>query len=222
MRPFNSGLTRGNANTATAGRERERLERASHTQLNDISEEQREEINEAVHSSQHIAVYMQSNQEQFQLFDLDKDGYIDYHELKAAMKSLGFTIPKPDLAAILQTHGVLASTLTPGGAPKAPGKQPAGAPTITGPGKLLMPQSAFQNLLATRIAARDPRDEILRAFELFDADGKGGITVDDLRRVTEELNEGLGEEELNAMIEEFDINGDGLIGKEEFLGICLG
>lgn len=76
--------------------------------------------------------------------------------------------------------------------------------------------------MAARIAARDPREEILRAFELFDGDQKGGITVDDLRRVARELNEGLQEEELNAMIEEFDLDGDGVISRDEFVGICLG
>ena len=69
---------------------------------------------------------------------------------------------------------------------------------------------------------RDPRDEILRAFDLFDQDQKGTIDLADLRRVARELGEGLSDEELVAMIEEFDLDGDGAIGKEEFVGICLG
>ena len=70
--------------------------------------------------------------------------------------------------------------------------------------------------------ARDPREEILRAFELFDDGGKGKISLGDLRRVARELGEGLEEEELVAMIEEFDMDGDGAISREEFMGICLG
>ena len=42
---------------------------------------------------------------QFALFDLDKDGHIDYHELKVALKALGFELPKQEILAILQTHG---------------------------------------------------------------------------------------------------------------------
>lgn len=76
--------------------------------------------------------------------------------------------------------------------------------------------------MAHRIISRDPRDEIMRAFELFDEGGKGKITLQDLRRVARELGEGLQEEELTAMIEEFDLDGDGAIGREEFVGICLG
>ena len=75
--------------------------------------------------------------------------------------------------------------------------------------------------MAARILARDPREEILRAFDLFDEGSKGKIDLQDLRRVARELGEGLEEEELIAMIEEFDLDGDGAIDKEEFLGICL-
>ena len=72
------------------------------------------------------------------------------------------------------------------------------------------------------IAARDPRDEINRAFELFDTENNGIIRLEDLRRVARELGEGLEEDELNAMIEEFDLDGKGGVGREEFLSICLG
>ena len=75
--------------------------------------------------------------------------------------------------------------------------------------------------MSKKILERDPREEILRAFDLFDEGGKGKINLQDLRRVARELGEGLEEEELMAMIEEFDIDGDGAINREEFLGICL-
>ena len=85
----------------------------------------------------------------------------------------------------------------------------------------LLSLEAFQRLTAQRILARDPREEILRAFALFDEGGKGKIELADLRRVARELGEGLEEEELIAMIEEFDLDGDGGINQEEFVGICL-
>lgn len=149
------------------------------------------------------------------LFDLDKDQKIDYHELKVAMKALGFDLPKAEILSILQTHG-------------APSSPPLGASkkNETGPesyhhARLLLPFSAFQTVMAQRILARDPREEIMRAFDLFDEGSKGKIDLKDLRRVARELGEGLEEEELSAMIEEFDLDGDGAISREEFLGICL-
>ena len=40
-----------------------------------------------------------------------------------------------------------------------------------------------------------------------------------LRRVARELGEQLGDEELQAMIDEFDKNGDGTIDLDEFMSI---
>ncbi|KAK3079968.1 hypothetical protein LTS18_003476 [Coniosporium uncinatum] len=186
-----------------AREERERMQRESQNQLGELSEEQREEINEA-----------------FALFDLDKDGYIDYHELKVAMKALGFDLPKQEIISILATHGKPATSIA--NAPGQPSRAAAQPTSFTGPARQLLPLSSFQTLMASRILARDPRDEILRAFELFDDGNKGNITLADLRRVARELGEGLQEEELMAMIDEFDMDGDGAISREEFVGICLG
>lgn len=182
--------------------ERERREASAAQLLESLSEEQREEINEA-----------------FSLFDLDKDGHIDYHELKVALKALGFDLPKSEILQMLQAHGVPASQV------QGNGKGAVGTgegASFLGPGRLLLPHVSFVNIAAGRISARDPREEILRAFELFDAEGKGRIELEDLRRVARELGEGLQDEELVAMIEEFDVRGEGGIDRDAFLGICLG
>jgi len=189
--------------------ERQRLEREGSAALSQLSDEQREEINEA-----------------FALFDLDKDKRIDYHELKVAMKALGFEVQKIEIREMLELYGVsstspAASTLQNGANAAQQAASQQQQQPYTHPKKLL-PQTSFTYLMATRILARDPRDEILRAFELFDEGGKGKISLDDLRRVARELGEGLQEEELVAMIEEFDLDGDSMIDQEEFLSICLG
>ena len=57
---------------------------------------------------------------------------------------------------------------------------------------------------------------------MFDTEDKGFINLDDLRRVARELGEGLEEDELLAMIEEFDLEGKGGVGKDEFVSICMG
>jgi centrin-3 len=90
------------------------------------------------------------------------------------------------------------------------------------PGRLLLTLPAFQTVAAQLISNRDPREEILRAFALFDTEDKGIISLEDLRRVARELGEGLEEEELAAMIEEFDLEGKGGVGREEFVQICMG
>jgi calmodulin len=57
---------------------------------------------------------------------------------------------------------------------------------------------------------------------VFDADGNGFIDRDELRKVMSSLNESLTEEELDAMIKEADINGDGEISFEEFKAMMGG
>lgn len=178
--------------------EKERLARAD---LSELSEEQREEISEA-----------------FNLFDLDKDGYIDYHECKVAMKALGFEMAKQEILGVMERYGVATTTAQAGSSGAAAGKGKAAA---AAPRRLLSFQ-AFQQLMAQRIVARDPQEEIQRAFELFDEGGKGRITLQDLTRVARELGEGLSHDELVAMIEEFDMDGDNAISREEFVNICLG
>ena len=124
------------------------------------------------------------------------------------MRALGFDLPKAEILSILQMHG-------------SPSEPPPGTNPDLHHSRLLLPFNQFQNVMSQKILARDPREEILRAFDLFDEGGKGKINLQDLRRVARELGEGLEEEELQAMIEEFDLDGDGAINREEFLGICL-
>lgn len=166
---------------------------------------------------------------QFTLFDLDRDRHLDYHELRVAFRALGFTLPKQELISLLTTYGVPRPQVQQqqqqnAGNPPPPQQQQNRAAATTNPqhpSNLLMPLSAFQAVTALKILERDPRDEILRAFELFDEGGKGYIDLEDLRRVARELGEtGLEEEELRAMIEEFDLEGVGGVTREAFVGIC--
>ena len=38
----------------------------------------------------------------FEFLDTDKDGYLDYHEMKAAMRALGFEVKKSQILAIMR------------------------------------------------------------------------------------------------------------------------
>ncbi|KFY25150.1 hypothetical protein V493_04790 [Pseudogymnoascus sp. VKM F-4281 (FW-2241)] len=184
-------------------RERQQVaQKSTHAQsqapsaLSQLADEQRDEVNEA-----------------FALFDLDKDGLIDYHEFKVALKALGFDLPKPELLDLLTSHGIAPPSYQP-----PPGTS---GQSVVPASRLHLTLNSFQQIASELILARDPRDEILRAFDLFDTEGKGMISLDDLRRVARELGEGLEEEELAAMIEEFDLEGKGGVGRDEFIGICM-
>uniref|UniRef100_A0A2K6MQW7 EF-hand domain-containing protein n=1 Tax=Rhinopithecus bieti TaxID=61621 RepID=A0A2K6MQW7_RHIBE len=84
------------------------------------------------------------------------------------------------------------------------------------------PFEDFNEVVTDWILERDPHEEILKAFKLFDDDDSGKISLRNLRRVARELGENMSDEELRAMIEEFDKDGDGEINQEEFIAIMTG
>ena len=76
-------------------------------------------------------------------------------------------------------------------------------------------------IVSDKIASRDPMEEIRKAFALFDDDGTGKISLRNLKRVAKELGETLDDDELQAMIDEFDLDQDGEINENEFIQIMM-
>ena len=85
------------------------------------------------------------------------------------------------------------------------------APAGTDPTPLWRARAVIEKILE-----RDPAEELSRAFQLFDDDNTGRITLKNLKKVAREIDEDIDEEELADMIHEFDRDGDGEINQEEF------
>lgn len=77
----------------------------------------------------------------------------------------------------------------------------------------------FLSLMTVKMAEKDSKEEIMKAFKLFDDDETGKISFKNLKRVAKELGENLTDEELQEMIDEADYDGDGEISQDEFLRI---
>jgi len=77
----------------------------------------------------------------------------------------------------------------------------------------------FLDMMTQKMAERDPREEMLKAFRLFDDDESGKISFRNLKRVAKELGENMTDDEITEMIEEADRDGDGEISEEEFMRI---
>ena len=120
-------------------------------------------------------------------------GQVDYHELKVAMRALGFDVKKQEVLNLMREFD------------------------REGSGQIEYPD--FLEIMTTKISERDPIEEISKAFKLFDEDNTGRISLRNLRRIAREMQENLSDDELQAMIDEFDKDGDGEISEAEFLAI---
>ena len=172
----------------------------------DLSEEQRQEIKEA-----------------FDLFDTDKSGTIDYHELKVAMRALGFDVKKQEVTKLMQEYDRTESGHVEYNDFVEISKIGLEhqlfsfvlfclcmAHIVIYYQLYVYASNIFAMYIVTqKIAERDPDEEIMKAFKLFDEDSTGKISLKNLRKVARELGENLGDDELQAMIDEFDKNQDG-------------
>ena len=135
----------------------------------------------------------QEIREAFDLFDTDGSGTIDAKELKVAMRALGFEPKKEEIKKMISD--------------------------IDKDGSGTIDFSEFLEMMTAKMSERDSREEILKAFRLFDDDETGKISFRNLKRVAKELGENMTDEELQEMIDEADRDGDGEISEDEFLRI---
>lgn len=74
-------------------------------------------------------------------------------------------------------------------------------------------------LMTKRVNDKDSRANINKIFALYDDERTGYISIKNLRRVAQELNENISEEELQELIVRADVDQDGLVSEEEFYTI---
>ncbi|KAF4016284.1 hypothetical protein G4228_008080 [Cervus hanglu yarkandensis] len=72
----------------------------------------------------------------------------------------------------------------------------------------------FLTMMARKMKDTDSEEEIREAFRVFDKDGNGYISAAELRHVMTNLGEKLTDEEVDEMIREADIDGDGQVNYE--------
>lgn len=92
----------------------------------------------------------------------------------------------------------------------------------------------FLTMMARKMKDTDSEEEIREAFRfensldspwiyhyfsVFDKDGNGYISAAELRHVMTNLGEKLTDEEVDEMIREADIDGDGQVNYEEFVAM---
>jgi len=131
----------------------------------------------------------------FSLFDKDGDGTITTKELGTVMRSLGQNPTEAELLDMINEVDA------------------------DGNGTIDFPE--FLSLMARKMKDTDTEEELIEAFKVFDRDGNGFISAAELRHVMTNLGEKLTDEEVDEMIREADVDGDGQINYEEFVRMMM-
>ncbi|TRZ17714.1 hypothetical protein HGM15179_009379 [Zosterops borbonicus] len=129
--------------------------------------------------------------EAFSLFDKDGDGTITTKELGTVMRSLGQNPTEAELQDMINEVDA------------------------DGNGTIDFPE--FLTMMARKMKDTDSEEEIREAFRVFDKDGNGYISAAELRHVMTNLGEKLTDEEVDEMIREADIDGDGQVNYEDII-----
>ncbi|CAG7726573.1 unnamed protein product [Allacma fusca] len=137
---------------------------------------------------------MKEFREAFGFFDKDGDGSITKDELGIVMRSLGQFASEEELKEMLKEVD------------------------INGDGTFSFDE--FVQIVtnyAGGTSVTDEEQELRDAFRIFDKHNRGYISASDLRAVLHCLGEDLSEDEIEDMIKEVDVDGDGRIDFNEFV-----
>ncbi|RRT68587.1 hypothetical protein BHE74_00003021 [Ensete ventricosum] len=133
--------------------------------------------------------------EAFCLFDKDGDGCITLEELATVIKSLDQNPSEEELQEMIRNVD------------------------LDGNGTIDFGE--FLNLMARKMKETDEEEELKEAFKVFDNDQNGYISASELRNVMMNLGEKLTDEEVDEMIREADLDGDGQVNYEEFAQMMM-
>ena len=125
------------------------------------------------------------------MFDKDGDETITNKELGTVMRSLGQNPTEAELQDMINDVDV------------------------DGNGTIDFPE--FLTIMARKMKDTDSEEEIREAFRVFNKSGNGFISGAELKHVMNNLGEKLTDEEIDEMIRESDIDGDGYVNYEEFV-----
>ncbi|XP_062084489.1 calmodulin-like protein 11 [Humulus lupulus] len=134
-------------------------------------------------------------QEAFCLLDKDGDGRITIDELAIAIRSLDQHPTEDELQSMISE--------------------------VDADGNGTIELGEFLNLMARKMKETEVEDELREAFKVFDKDQDGYISPTELKHVMINLGERMKDEELDQMIRDADLDGDGLINYEEFVRMML-
>lgn len=133
----------------------------------------------------------------FNLFDLDNDGKISIEDFGTIISMLGESLTYKEIRSIFKEANV------------------------DGLSKDYISFDDFCNVMNSKLSDNATERELMEAFKVFDREGNGYITAQDLKHVMLKISDELSEEEVNLLLKQADVNGDGQIDYEEFITLVM-
>eukprot|EP01083_Nonionella_stella_P067954 180073_1 len=127
----------------------------------------------------------------FRFFDKDGNGMVEPEEISEVMKVLGVNLSVEELADIMSN--------------------------LDENGDGVMDFDEFVLMMDRRLSIHSQKPQIEQTFKVFDKNGDGKITPEELKEALTELGEEVTEKDVMDMIKEADLNGDGAIDFDEFM-----
>ena len=131
----------------------------------------------------------------FNLFDTNHDGTITPQKLRDLMKKIGDNPSDSDLTEMISK--------------------------IDTKGNGTIDFEDFVAMMERKNSEIDTEEELINAFKLFDKDGNGMISRKYIKSVMKALGDNLTGPEIDEMINEADVDGDGYLNYEEFVRMMM-
>ncbi|XP_073996516.1 centrin-1-like [Rhodnius prolixus] len=133
-------------------------------------------------------------EELYQIFDMldDGSGSIKVKDIQSVFKAMNFTVDEAEMKRLFK--GIKSDKIT--------------ADTLV-------------TIMENKLAEDETKSDLKRIFGAFDYDNKGFITVSNLKKLADSLELEITDDELQEMIDEADLNQDGVVNEDEFIEIML-
>ncbi|KAJ3292758.1 calmodulin [Rhizoclosmatium globosum] len=133
--------------------------------------------------------------EAFSLFDQDADGQISNNDIGSVIRSLGQNISQRELKDLIKEVDT------------------------TKKGSVDFPE--FLTMMARKLKDGDNATDIKAAFRMFDPQGTGYISAQELKHVLTSMGEKLTREEVDETIRDAGVDAQGRIQMDDFMRVML-
>merc|ERR1711881_134596 len=129
----------------------------------------------------------------FDLFDVDNSGAISIAEFTGAMQSIGLDAKHESVFNMIKELDA------------------------DGSGEIEFEE--FLEMMTATMSHKSSREDVEKAFKLFDTDRTGEISLDNMKRVAQDLGEDVSPQDLSEIVNRGDMDKDGSFTMDDFYAV---